>query len=524
MKHYTTRLIKFIAVMTLITFASTSAFAQSGVPPPGSAPPPAAPLPQDQVDALLAPIALYPDDLLTQVLMASTYPLEVVEAARFVQQNPGLKGAALDAAMQEKTWDPSVESLTAFPQVLVMMNDKLDWTQQLGDAFLYNQGQVMDTVQTLRAKAQAAGNLQSTPQQKVLVQQQTIIIEPAQPQYVYVPVYNPTVVYGPWWAPSYRPWYWYPPPVYGYPAAGGIIAAGIIWGSAWAITSNNWGWARPAWGSRNITVNYNTNYFVSHPQYRDRYSNGNWQHVPEHRRGVAYRDPVSRDRYQHYDSHAVDARRDYRGNDRPASYNGRPPGSTNNGNPRAPGEYNGQRPGGGGNGGQAPGGNNGYQQRPGGNAAVQPALGNVRPAPGTQPVPRPSPNAQTMNRASPNAQTMNRPSPNGSPSAAVVNTNDARSQVQQQSNRGQMSRDSSRPSGGGTPPGGGQPAVSGGGGGRPPGGGGNGGGGGGGVRGGQPQGGGGPPQGGGGGVRGGGGGQAQGGGGGGGGQQRGQNH
>jgi hypothetical protein len=203
MQRLSERVLKFIAAAILIMFASISAFAQSGAPPPGNVPPPgsappAAPLPQDQVDALLAPIALYPDDLLTQVLMASTYPLEVVEAARFVQQNPGLKGPSLDDALRDKTWDPSVLSLTAFPQVLVMMNDKLDWTQQLGDAFLANQGQVMDTVQTLRAKAEAAGNLRSTPQQKVVVQQQTIIIQPAQPDYVYVPVYNPTIVSGPW--------------------------------------------------------------------------------------------------------------------------------------------------------------------------------------------------------------------------------------------------------------------------------------------------------------------------------------
>ena len=125
---------------------------------------------QDLLDSLLAPIALYPDQLLTQVLMASTYPLEVVEAARFVKANPNLRGAALDDALKDKTWDPSVLSLAAFPQVLDMMNEQLDWTQRLGDAFLSDEASVMNTVQSLRQKAQQAGNLQTTEQQRVVVQ------------------------------------------------------------------------------------------------------------------------------------------------------------------------------------------------------------------------------------------------------------------------------------------------------------------------------------------------------------------
>ena len=156
-------------------------------------------------------------------------------------------------------------SLAAFPQVLVMMNDKLDWTQQLGDAFLANEGQVMQTVQSLRARAQAAGNLQNTPQQNVIVQDRMIMIEPAQPQVVYVPVYNPTVIYGPWWVPAYRPWYWYPPPIYGYPPMGSAFAVGFVWGSAWAISSNHWGWAHPNWRGGNINVNVTNNYFNNRP-------------------------------------------------------------------------------------------------------------------------------------------------------------------------------------------------------------------------------------------------------------------
>ena len=172
---------------------------------------------QDELDQLLAPIALYPDQLLAQVLIASTYPFEVALAARFVQQNPGLAGDALDEALAQRNWDPSVQSLAAFPQVLAMMNEKLDWTQQLGDAFLADEQRVMDTVQSLRRRAENAGNLYSTPQQTVMSEQNQITIQPTQPDIVYVPVYDPQVLYGPWWAPAYPPWVWYPPPVSGDP-------------------------------------------------------------------------------------------------------------------------------------------------------------------------------------------------------------------------------------------------------------------------------------------------------------------
>ncbi|MET0378045.1 MAG: DUF3300 domain-containing protein, partial [Spongiibacteraceae bacterium] len=184
-----------------------------------------APIPQEKLDSLLAPVALYPDQLLTQTLMAATYPLDVVAAARFVQENKELKGEALDKAVVEKNWDPSVQSLTAYPQVLLMMNDKLDWTQELGEAFLLDEKRVMATVQALRQKAYAAGNLKSNEQQKVIKQETVIVVEPAA-QVVYVPSYNPTVVYGTWWAPSYPPYY-YPPPPYYYPP-GSMAMAGLI--------------------------------------------------------------------------------------------------------------------------------------------------------------------------------------------------------------------------------------------------------------------------------------------------------
>ena len=171
----------------------------------------------EEIEQLVAPIALYPDELVSQILMASTYPLEVVEAARWAKANKTLQGDALTTAMEKQTWDPSVKSLVNFPQVLDMMNQKLDFTQRLGDAFLAQQKDVLDAIQRLRSKAQAQGNLKTTKEQTVIVEQpvsveqpaaQTTVIkiEPTNPQVVYVPTYNPTVVYGAWPYPTYPPY------------------------------------------------------------------------------------------------------------------------------------------------------------------------------------------------------------------------------------------------------------------------------------------------------------------------------
>ena len=160
---------------------------------------------QEELDQMLAPVALYPDALLAQMLMASTYPLEVVEAGRWVNQHKGLSGAALQGALAGQPWDASVKSLCAFPQILNRMSRDLSWTQKLGDAFIDQQQQVMDTVQNLRRKAQAAGTLRSNAQQQVGTADDDITIEPANPQVVYVPTYDPTLVYGSWWWPGYPP-------------------------------------------------------------------------------------------------------------------------------------------------------------------------------------------------------------------------------------------------------------------------------------------------------------------------------
>ena len=250
---------------------------------------------QEELDQLMAPIALYPDTLLTQVLVASTYPLEVVAADRFLKANPDLKGDALTTAAQNKTWDLSVISLLQFPSVIAMMNDKLEWTQQLGDAFLGQQGDVMDTVQNLRARAQQAGNLKSTDQQRVVVQEEIIVIESAQPQTVYVPYYNPTIVYGSWWWPARPPMYWMPPPMYRPPGFGDIIVGGIFFGIGVGISNAIWNDYRPSWHSHQINVVNNVT-IVNVNHNRPRPPNGQWQHDPVHRKGVAYRDNQVRDR------------------------------------------------------------------------------------------------------------------------------------------------------------------------------------------------------------------------------------
>jgi uncharacterized membrane protein YgcG len=244
-------------------------------------------LSEGQIEQLVAPIALYPDPLLSQVLMASTYPLEIIEAARWSQANSTVKGAALQDAMQSQSWDPSVKALTSVPQTLQMMSDKLDWTQQLGDAFLAQQQQVLAAVQTLRAQAQAEGNLQSTPQQTVTLAPapadvaasggiaQAITIEPVNPDVYYVPVYNPAVAYGPWDYPSYPPSYWSPP---GFVASNVVsFAAGVAVGAAI--------WGQCDWWHNNVIINVNNFNAFNHTNV----TNDTWNHNPEHRHGVPYR-------------------------------------------------------------------------------------------------------------------------------------------------------------------------------------------------------------------------------------------
>jgi hypothetical protein len=294
-----------VLTLLLVAAAAPPTFSQPAGPPAFK---------PEELEQILAPIALYPDSLLAQIFMASTYPLEVVQADRWAKQNKDLKGDALTAALEAQPWDPSVKSLVNFPQVLAMMSEKLDWTQKLGDAFLSQPKDVMASVQTLRKKAYEAGNLKTTKEQKVVVEQETIVIESASPQVVYVPAYNPTVVYGTWAYPAYPPAYYYPP---GYVAGTALVsfgvgmAVGAAWGYAWG--HNDW-----HGGDVDVDINRNTNInnSINRGNYAKQYQGGkgNWQHNPEHRKGVSYRDQGTAQRFNRASTNeAVASRENFRG-------------------------------------------------------------------------------------------------------------------------------------------------------------------------------------------------------------------
>ncbi|MDR3555802.1 MAG: DUF3300 domain-containing protein [Syntrophobacteraceae bacterium] len=227
------------------------------------------PFGKEELSRILASIALYPDSLLANVLVAATFPLEVVSADRWVKQNKDLKGEQLDAALVKMKWDLSVKALVPFPEVLAMMSEKLDWTQALGAAFLEQQKDVMDTVQKLRARARAEGNLKSSSEQKVVDESNTITIEPANPTTIYVPSYNPEVVYGAWPYPAYPPYAYSP---YGGAVAAGVLgfAAGVAVGAAW-----NGGWGNWNWGGGTVNVNVNRNFNINGNRV-SHYQTGKW--------------------------------------------------------------------------------------------------------------------------------------------------------------------------------------------------------------------------------------------------------
>jgi hypothetical protein len=257
---------------------------------------------QEELDQMLAPIALYPDSLLAQILMAATYPLEVVQAERWVKANRNLRGDQLNDALDQKDWDPSVKALVPFPQILSMMSERLEWTQKLGDAFLDQQDEVMDTVQRLRAKAQAAGNLRDTEEQRVMAEDGGIVIEPVQPEVVYVPVYDPMVIYGPWWYPAFPPFFFPPPP-------GVIIVRGFgFWRGV--TVGRAWGYAWGRWDWRNHHVNVNINRHINIT--RANIQTTQWQHDVGHRKGIAYRNEVTQERYRP-STKGAETRRDFRG-------------------------------------------------------------------------------------------------------------------------------------------------------------------------------------------------------------------
>jgi len=290
----------------------------------------AKPFKAEELEQIVAPVALYPDPLLAQILMASTYPLEVAQAARFAKANAQLTGDQLNEALKKQTWDDSVKSLVSFPQVLTMMDEKLDWTQKLGDAVLAQQKELMDAAQRLRAKAHAAGNLKTTAEQKVTVEPaaaappaapppppQTVVvqqpptviikIEPANPQVVYVPTYNPTVVYGMWPYPAYPPYPPYYPPSY---VAGTAL---LSFGLGMAVGAAVWGACNWNHGNTSVNINQYNSYTknvnpanVANQRIQNlpagstpgRGGNqGTWQHNPANRGPVPYRDQASQQRF-----------------------------------------------------------------------------------------------------------------------------------------------------------------------------------------------------------------------------------
>lgn len=345
-----------MAVAAFASLCSAQVFAQSS-----------AVLKSEELDQLVAPIALYPDSLLSNVLMASTYPLEVVEAERWAQQNKNLKGDALKKAVDQKKWDDSVKSLAAVPDVLGMMSNQLDWTQKLGDAVLAQQADVMDAIQRLRQKAQANDKLKTTPQQKVTTAQQGgrdyIVIEPAAPQTLYVPYYDPAVVYGAWPYSAYPPYY-FPAPGY---IAGAAIATGVAFATGVAIgswvTNDHWWGGSFNWGNRNINVNNNVNI-----------NNRNtWVHNSDHRHGVRYDNDNVRQKFSKQDIGGRDQRMDFRGHDGNQVLHPDRPG----GGDRRPDA----RPGGD----RKPDANRGPDaKRPGGGDRPRPGGDHARPNPGPQ--------------------------------------------------------------------------------------------------------------------------------------------
>lgn len=256
-------------------------------------------LSNDQLDSLVAPLALYPDPLLTQTLVASTYPLEIVQLHQWLQQNKNLQGKALTDAVMKQKWDPSVQAMATFPDVVKQMAENIGWTNDLGNAFLAQQNDVMDAVQRMRAKAVEKGALKTTEQQKVetkvIENKSVVVIEPAKTEVVYVPTYNPVAVWG-------TPYYPYPPVAYPYYPAGGALlgfGVGLAVGAAWG--GGGWGWNYGWGGNNNIYVNRNNNY-VNHynrTNAGNRYggANNRWQHNPQHRGGAPYGNRATANRY-----------------------------------------------------------------------------------------------------------------------------------------------------------------------------------------------------------------------------------
>ncbi len=286
----------YVSIILLVA-AGQPLFGQQPPEPPA----PSQVLTFDQLGDLVAPIALYPDPLLGQILVASTYPLEMVQASQWLARNPGLTGPELTQAAQQQNWDPSVQALAVFPDLVKRLTQDITWTTDLGNAFLNQQADVMDAVQRMRVSAQEAGKLSSTSQQSVMTENDSgrpiIVIEPANPQVVYLPYYDPISIWG---RPRYYPYasWFYPPFVGGGYFGFGIgINIGAYFGGGWGGWGG-WGW-RPGWGNRTIIVNHNFIHRYNFNANRGAILNGRspWFHDPSHRQAVPYSTPALSSRY-----------------------------------------------------------------------------------------------------------------------------------------------------------------------------------------------------------------------------------
>jgi Protein of unknown function (DUF3300) len=309
-----------LAAVTAIAIGGGDAYAYVWVAPPpiqqAASSQVTAAISPDQLDSLVAPVALYPDPLLAQVLAASTYPLEIMQLQQWLTKHQGLTGQALANAVQQEPWDPSVQAMAVLPDVVKRLTDDIQWTTDLGNAFLAQESGVMDAVQRMRRKAEATGGLTSTSQQvvetRVIENKSVIVIEPSSPDTIYVPSYNPVVVYGP-------PVYPYPSIYYpsaGQYAAGAAISFGLgvataaFWGHG-----GGWGW-RPGWGHNDITINRNNTFIRNSPSYRSGSIN-TWQHNAVRRSGN-----VSTYRGAATGTSGVSRTNTYRGSSSTRSYSG----------------------------------------------------------------------------------------------------------------------------------------------------------------------------------------------------------
>jgi len=290
-----------VIVALLFGVVSSPLLAQESTPPAnpqaaaGAATDTAAKKSPQELESLVAPIALYADDLLAQTLVASTYPLEIIQLQQWLAKHKALKGEALTDSVSKQSWDPSIKSMAIVPEVVERLANDIEWTTDLGNAFLAQQPEVMDAVQRMRKKAMDTGALATNEQQKVettVVEQKTIIVvQPTNPEVIYVPVYSPVVVYGPPPPYPYPPIYYPPPPPPG--AAFVAFSMGVMWASA----AHGGSCCGCGWGGNDVYINVNNNYNQINNVHGGGGAGNSWQHNPDHRGGAPYSDKATANKY-----------------------------------------------------------------------------------------------------------------------------------------------------------------------------------------------------------------------------------